>query len=220
MSWKDYFYFQKRDRIAIFILLMLIIVSGGIYIGIKQHKNNKPSSENAETDKEFETFLSHLKDGSNTTNTFKRDSQSLDRYPYQEKLQQGQTIELNKADTSDLKKIPGIGSSYSLRIVKYRKLLRGYAHIHQLKEVYGIDEELYNKITPYITLTPDISKIKVNSSSFQELNRHPYINYEQTKIILDIRKRKGNIESIDRLSLLEEFTEDDIKRLTPYLSFN
>ena len=62
--------------------------------------------------------------------------------------------------------------------------------------------------------------MKVNSADFNELIRHPYIDYKQAKIIVDIRERKGRIESLKRLRLLEEFSDDDIKRLTPYLSFD
>ncbi len=96
----------------------------------------------------------------------------------------------------------------------------GYNNLNQLKEVWGMDDDLFNKIIPYLKITSNTKKIKVNTASFEELNKHPYIKYKRAKIIIDIRERKGKIESIDRLSLLEEFTETDTKRLTPYLSFD
>ncbi len=223
MNWKDYFFFQKNDRIAISVLLVLIVISGIIYAITLPL--NKLSTENI-FESEFEAFQSTLRNKdtvSYSKNSVYKGQQSKEyenRYKYPTKLSEGETIELNSADTTALKKIPGIGSGYANRIVKYRTLLGRYADITQLKEVWGMDDEIYNKITAYITLVPEAKRIKINSASFEELNIHPYISYKQAKVIADIKERKGNIESINRLSLLEEFTANDIRRLTPYISFN
>lgn len=218
MNWKDYLYFQKRDRVAIILLLVLITLTGGIYIFTRpQQKANKEEAEPSSVRVTTNTNTPY----SNTIPTFsKQNKDKASDYPYQKKLETGGTVELNTADTTSLKKIPGIGTGFAKRIVKYRNLLGGFADITQLKEVWGLDNELYDKITPYIVLVPQIEKIKVNSADFNELNRHPYIDYRQARVIADIRERKGRIESLKRLRLLEEFTDDDIKRLTPYLSFD
>lgn len=226
MRWKDYFYFQKGDKIAIILLLILIILSGGIYIFTIPDSNAEPQESTSAFEKEFETFISELKEDS-VRNVVDRVSypdyteyNKTVQYPIQVKLKQGETIELNTADTSELKKIPKIGSSFAGRIVKYREALGGYLNIEQLKEVWGMDDYLYNDIRPYITLEPKIRKLKINSASFQELLKHPYINYKQAQIIIDIRERKDNISSVNRLGLLDEFAEKDINRLAPYLSFD
>ena len=223
MSWKDYFFFQKNDRVAISILLILIVISGIIY-AITLPSRKLHTENTFET--EFETFQSTLRDKDTAAysknNVYKgqQDKEEQTKYRYPTKLKEGETIELNSADTTTLKKIPGIGSGYANRIVKYRSLLGGYTDILQLKEVWGMDDELYDKITVYITLVPGAKKISINRASYEELNGHPYISYKQAKVITDIKERKGNIESINRLSLLEEFTANDIRRLTPYLSFD
>lgn len=226
MSWKNYFYFQKRDKIAIIILLTLIVISGVIYIITKPSPKRNDSESISNLEKEFNDFQSQLTDKDTADgyeNKLSKNDNLKDnytKYPYQEKLKQGETVELNKADTSELKKIPGIGSGYANKIVKYRNLLGGYVNINQLKEVWGIDDTLFEKITPYITIEPEAIRIKINSATFQELNKHPYITYKQAKVIIDIRERKGKIESMNRLSLLEEFIDADISRLTPYLAFD
>lgn len=224
MSWKDYLYIQKGDRIAIILLLVLIAISGGIYILVSIQKESDKTIC-PESEREFEAFIEKLKDR-DSTNSYQqeyhiqKDSTHYTEYIHLEKLKTGETIEINSSDTTDLKKIPGIGSAFSNRIVKYRNLLGGYNSLNQLKEVWGMDDDLFNKIIPYLRITPNTKKIKVNTASFEELNKHPYIKYKRAKIIIDIRERKGKIESMDRLSLLEEFTEADTKRLTPYLSFD
>ncbi|NDV96930.1 helix-hairpin-helix domain-containing protein [Dysgonomonas sp. 521] len=227
MKWKDYLYIQKGDRVAIILLLILIVVAGGICILTSQKTGTNRQLTNTEEDEKFRNFAANLKDR-DTSKVFVesgyiyKDEINKARYPKyipQEKLKFGETVEINSSDTSDLKKIPGIGSGYANRIVKYRNLVGGFYSLSQLKEVWGIDDELYNNITPYLTITPKVKRLKVNHAPFEELNRHPYINYKQAKVIADIRERKGNIESINRLSLLDEFTEADIRKLSPYLSF-
>ena len=224
MSWKDYLYIQKGDRIAIILLLILIVISGGIYILVSIQKETDKTIC-PESEKEFHAFIEKLKDRDSTNsyqqeNHTQKDSTHYTKYTHQEKLKAGETIEINSSDTTDLKKITGIGSAFSNRIVKYRNLLGGYNSLNQLKEVWGMDDDLFNKIIPYLKITPNAKKIKINTASFEELSKHPYIKYKRAKTIIDVRERKGKIESIDRLSLLEEFTEGDIKKLTPYLSFD
>ncbi|MDR0825044.1 MAG: helix-hairpin-helix domain-containing protein [Prevotella sp.] len=224
MNWKDYLYIQKGDKIAIILLLILIVLAGGVYS--LTSTRNVSRSEDVGSDSAFQTFLAGLKDKdsieafTNNAKTYKdKLNRSYPKYIPQVKFKAGETVELNSSDTTALKMIPGIGIGYANRIVKYRNLLGGYAHITQLKEVWGMDDDLYSKVIPYLTITPKVRKVKINSLTLEELNKHPYISYKQAKVIVDIRERKGNIESLNRLSLLDEFTDNDIKRLMPYLSF-
>ncbi|WP_294079266.1 helix-hairpin-helix domain-containing protein [Proteiniphilum sp. UBA5384] len=146
-------------------------------------------------------------------------SSSRTIYPTTEKLSAGETISLNKGDTAEWKKIPGIGSAYASRIVKYRELLGGFVQAEQLLEVYGIDQELFSGIIVYIEPDGDIRRLQVNRSDFKELLRHPYLNYKQVQAIMGLRRKKGDISSIRELSILDEFTPEDIFRLEPYLEF-
>lgn len=135
------------------------------------------------------------------------------------KLRPGETIKLNDADTTRWKMIPGIGTSYASRIVKYRELLGGYVSKDQLLEVYGLNEELFARISPYIAPDSVCRPLPVNHTEFSELLRHPYLNYEQVQAIFNLRRKKGEIQSIRELAMLDQFTQEDIKRLEPYLEF-
>ena len=203
-SWKDYLYFTKAEKRAVIVLLLLIVIAGVAYI-LTQPPKAVDAAPDTELIAEFEKFKSDLKDKPSS---------------YPQKLKEGQTIEINSADTSSLKTIPGIGSAYASRIIKYRNSLGGFTSISQLKEVWGLDEELYEHVSPYITIEKTARKLRINKLSMDELRKHPYIDYKQAKVIVDIRTRKGDIKSINRLALLDEFTEKDIKRLTPYLRFD
>lgn len=208
MGWKDYFYFEKRDKNSIILLLILIVMSAIIYVLLQTNTHYINPEQELIYQNEFNSLQGELsnKEQNSTYHTAK--------------LKPGTTIELNKSDTTELKKIPGIGSVFANRIVKYRNSLGGYVSAEQLKEVWGIDEELYNKIQTYVTVEGKPNELKVNKLGFDQLKSHPYINYKQAKVIIDLRERKRNLTSINRLALLEEFSQDDIERLKPYLSFD
>ena len=147
-------------------------------------------------------------------------SYSRPSYPRTEKFAEGTVVELNTADTTILKKVPGIGSAFAKRIVSYRNLLGGYYSVTQLSEVYGVDEERYNAFVPWFSADPSfISTLAVNSMSQDSLRRHPYINYGQARVIAQLKRQKGKLTGWENLQLLDEFTDTDKIRLQHYLSF-
>ncbi len=239
MSWKDFFYYQKGERVAILLLLILIVLTMVMNGLMKRNAGKKVLIQNDSLVQEFDHFQRSFKDREEVDlkgNEKETDSQfyvDSDKHsPYSDtdlslvrsfterkKLAEGETIFLNKSDTTDWKKIPGIGSTYASRIVKYRDLLGGFVSVDQLREVYGIDDKLFVKIYPYVEVDGEYTKIAVNKLEFKELLRHPYLNYKQVKAIFDLRRRKGNISSINELALLNEFASEDIERLAPYLEF-
>jgi len=147
-------------------------------------------------------------------------SYSQPTYTRTEKLAEGTIVELNTADTTLLKKVPGIGSAFANRIVNYRTILRGYHSVTQLSEVYGIDEERYMALQPWFTVDPShINKIEINKMPQDSLQRHPYINYAQARVIVQLRRQKGKLTGWENIQLLNEFTDFDKIRLQPYLSF-
>ena len=147
-------------------------------------------------------------------------SYSRPSYSRTEKFQEGTVVELNTADTTILKKVPGIGSAFAKRIVSYRNLLGGYYSVTQLSEVYGMDEDRYDALVPWFSADPLlIAKLSVNTLSQDSLRRHPYIDYGQARIITQLRRQKGKLTGWDNFQLLNEFTDADKKRLQYYLSF-
>jgi competence ComEA-like helix-hairpin-helix protein len=141
-------------------------------------------------------------------------------YPRSEKYEEGTVVELNTADTTILKKVPGIGSAYASRIIKFRDLLGGFYSVNQLAEVYGVDEERFNALKDWFTVDDlHIQKLNVHQLTIDELNKHPYIDYKQAKAITQLRKQKGKLTGWENFDLLNEFQEVDKIRLKPYLSF-
>lgn len=59
-------------------------------------------------------------------------------------------VELNSADTTELKRLRGVGSVLSARIVKYRKIIGGFKTVEQLEKIYGLPEETYQSIKSHV----------------------------------------------------------------------
>lgn len=146
--------------------------------------------------------------------TVSRDSTTL--YPVTVKYVEGTVIDLNMADTVMLKHIPGIGSGLARMIVAYRNRLGGFHAVSQLQEIPYIDT-LVNRW--FRITTPPFRKLRVNHSNLDRLRSHPYMDFYKAKAIIEYRRKRGNLKDIAQLSLFEEFSEEDLKRLMPYLSF-
>ena len=63
------------------------------------------------------------------------------------------SIDLNTASALQLESLPGIGSALADRIIAYREETGGFTSVEELLEVYGIGEEKFDKISPYLTVT-------------------------------------------------------------------
>ena len=242
MSWRDLFYFSKGERTALILLLSLITIAGVIV-----YTTNSPASEPREptlvvsqppvseasapesdsqpvTNPSTSTSTSSTQPSrqprESTAERIQRYTSSQPAYTRTEKFAPGVVVELNTADTTILKKVPGIGSAFANRIVRYRDLIGGYYAVQQLAEVYGIDEERYAAFEPWFKVDDSlVRKLSVNSLPQDSLSRHPYINYRQARAIVQLRTQKKQLSGWENLALLDEFTEQDKNRIMPYLSF-
>ena len=137
-------------------------------------------------------------------------------YGYQEKYREVVELDLNTVDSAALKMIPGIASVRARRILRYREDLGGFVSLDQLKEIDGLPEgiEQWFKVE-----TGVFRRMEINMMTAASMSHHPYITYAQARAIVDYRRTYGAIKSLGDLRLLNEFTEADIRRLEPYVSY-
>ncbi|MBR3390704.1 MAG: helix-hairpin-helix domain-containing protein [Prevotella sp.] len=189
---------------------------GGIYrkpedfaklygLTVKQYKSLQPYIRISEDYQPAATLYN------NTREEYVRDTL---KYPV--KLKASEHIILNLADTNQLKKVPGIGSGWARQIVAYRERLGGFYSTDQLLDIEGFPEDAL----PYLQIqNPQLRKINVNKLTLNQLRQHPYIGFYRAKAIVDYRRLKGNLKSLNELSLHKDFTEKAIQRLKPYVEY-
>ncbi|MEN7546475.1 helix-hairpin-helix domain-containing protein [Rapidithrix thailandica] len=131
------------------------------------------------------------------------------------------TFDINTADTLQLKKIRGIGTKLSARIVKFRDKLGGFHNLEQLKEVYGLPPETCEELLKYARLeSKTLTQIAINTADLNTLKAHPYINYKLAKVIVNYRQQHGPYHSLEDLQKIELFSEQDAQKLQAYLQFD
>ena len=129
-------------------------------------------------------------------------------------------VDLNKVDSATLVELPQIGGYTATRIVAYREKLGGFLNKEQLLEVKGMDEARYNVVQSYINIgEAEIRKIDVNRADFKALVRHPYLNYNQVKCIVNQREKRGMIKDWDQLNALIGQDEPVNPLLERYVAF-
>lgn len=130
------------------------------------------------------------------------------------------SMDFSEADSIVLQIVPGIGNVLAGRIIKYRESLGGFHQEQQIMEVYGVTEEVAQRVFEYFSFTPEIRHpLKINELEAGELAEHPYINYGPAKVIVAFRKQHGHFETADDLLKIKIFNEEWLARLRPYLVF-
>ncbi|MBM6889271.1 helix-hairpin-helix domain-containing protein [Bacteroides caecigallinarum] len=243
---KDWFYYTRGQRRTILLLLIVILLLVGVVIGggfynvsngvtvetldIADSLYAKVENDRREWKggKTYAYNKNHNTSPSVRGYTYKKSAEASGYYgtksrkdtsllyPRQEKYTSKFIIDVNSADTLILKKVPGIGSVISRNIVNYRNRLGGFYDVRQLLEIRYVDSTLLD----WFEVKSGLSrKINVNKAGMDELRNHPYMDYYKAKAIIDFRRKRGPLSGMSQISILGEFTEDDILRLSHYFEF-
>ena len=141
----------------------------------------------------------------------------MPRPAYPIKLTGDETIDINTADSAQLCRVPGIGPYFSRKIVWYRQRLGGYVSTEQLLQIEDFPADAIAWMI--VADTAGVRKLEVNHLSTRKLMKHPYMGYYRAQEIADYRRVHGPIRDAETLKTLPHFTQEDIQRLLPYLSF-
>ena len=125
-------------------------------------------------------------------------------------------LDLSTADTTQLMLLKGIGTLYANKIVEHRELLGGYRSIDQLLELWNFDTIVYNEIKENLYITAPVRKTNVNTVEFKQLLRHPYVDFNTAKIILNYRKHHGPYKKIEDIKLTRLISDSLFLTLEPY----
>lgn len=156
------------------------------------------------------------------TNPSKNQSHEKDSTPHEKVVKPSKILEINTADTNDLKRLPGIGSVLANRIVSYRNSLGGFYQLEQLGEVYGLNPETIERNMPLLSLdTSIIVKISINQADLSTLTRHPYFRISGIgKRIINYRNQHGAYTQFEQIKNAGQIPNDLWPKLVPYLKLD
>ena len=129
-------------------------------------------------------------------------------------------LPFSEADSVVLQIVPGIGALTAGRIIKHRESLGGFILIAQLNEVYGLKPETIPIIWEYFdfdTVAP--RQLDINTVPLEDLAKHPYISYQEAKVLVAYRLQHGPYLQLDDLLKIKIFKADWVNKIGPYLDF-
>jgi competence protein ComEA len=131
-----------------------------------------------------------------------------------------QRLPFSEADSVVLQIVPGIGALTAGRIIKHRENLGGFILVDQLNEVYGLKPETIPVIWEYFDFDRVAPRrIEINTVPVEELAKHPYISYQEAKVLVAYRLQHGPYLQLDDLLKVKIFKADWVNKIGPYLDF-
>jgi len=128
------------------------------------------------------------------------------------------SIELNTADSLTLLQVRGIGPYTAHTLLKWREKLGGFYAVDQLYDLPGIRPENIDIIASQISIdTGLVKKISINTASYEELVKHPYVSGELAGQIVRFRGYFRPFETVLELGQLDLRNPLDFDKLVPYL---
>lgn len=134
----NFFDTKNKERLGVFLLCMILVLSGIILIKDKSNtldiKENISQKETAATSADVTTQSDNKP--ISTTNTTKIQAK----------------ININTAAIEELDTLPGIGEKTAQKIIDYRKSSGGFKNIEEIKEVSGIGEAKFSQVKDLISI--------------------------------------------------------------------
>jgi competence protein ComEA len=129
-------------------------------------------------------------------------------------------VNINTASNEELMAIRGIGPIYASRIMKYRDMLGGYVSTEQLSEVYGLMDhpDIIVQLQPYFTIGDGPTKLDINTATWVQLVKHPYIDKHIANSIVNMRKAHGKYAAVADLQRSHLIDEVLLNHLRAYLT--
>ena len=132
-----------------------------------------------------------------------------------------QPFDLNKADTTQLQQIKGIGRGRAKWIIIRRNELGGYVDEAQLADVFVLRDapDLVDSLRKYTFVTPGFTPqaVNINAATFDELWQHPYIGKPLARLIVAFRKQHGPYKTPEELRQIKILKEEGFAKLRPYV---
>jgi len=182
---RDYFSLTNKEAsglLVVFLFILFFILSPLTFSWFPNHISNKVQIE----DQQKLDSLVAILDQAYQISQNKSINFSLDQ---KQKNKEGSSAKLkyniNTIALSSLLSFKLTDEKLSKRIIKFRDKLGGFYSIAQLDEVYGLKRPELTQIKKFLyvedTFVP--LKLQINEASFKEILSHPYLSYDEVKLI-------------------------------------
>ena len=123
-------------------------------------------------------------------------------------------LDINKADSTALLDLPGIGPYFAGKIVSYRNSLHGYSSKEQLMEIYHFDREKFDGLEDLITCSAP-EPYPLWTLPEDELSKHPHISRTEAHSIVLYREHHTPEEcTLEGLKKADVLSEEHAGRLS------
>ncbi len=128
---------------------------------------------------------------------------------------------------SDSLLLLGFSPHVAERWVKYRNAAGGFSNLDDIKNIYGIDTALLQKLKPLMNFNTDdyrhdsdsvkMVKVKINVANKKELINTGAINEYLAQRIIAYRKLLGGFYNTDQLLEVYGFSQEDMNKLKKHI---
>ncbi len=126
---------SKRQSLIIIGFGLIIIAGIILYFALSSPKISDNSALS-------QTVTKSVSDNNTSTSKTSQDVTTVNSAAY--------PINLNDCTVDELITIDGIGEVKASAIIEYRELIGGYTSVEEIKNIKGIGDKIYEKISPYL----------------------------------------------------------------------
>ncbi len=128
-------------------------------------------------------------------------------------------LDINRADTTSLKRIRGIGPVRARRIVKYRDWLGGFVSARQFEELWGFDPPVVKQLQNATFVAPGFipHQLNIDTCGVKTLASHPYFSYRLAEVVIAYREQHGLFTDLQQLKEIRIVNDSIFERISPYL---
>src|SRR5690606_31487779 len=102
-----------------------------------------------------------------------------------------------------------------------RDRLGGFYDVAQLMDVYGFDTVRFDRLEAHVYVdSGNVSKIAVDTASYEQLRGHPFIAPKLANAIVQYRKQHGPYQSLTDLMKIVLMDEETFRKIAPYLTLS
>jgi competence ComEA-like helix-hairpin-helix protein len=127
------------------------------------------------------------------------------------------SVDLNTATHEELIKLSGIGDYYADKIIDYRNKLGGYHDQEQLLELWKFTPDKLDKIKSQIIVSGNIRELSVNTGTYEDLVKHPYISSKVANSIVKMRSQRNGYKNLEDLMDSKLIDRELFNKLEPYI---